>query len=183
MKKNLMCTLIFCTALFTAKAQDYLTRNGYIEFYSHTPLEDIKAQNNEVVSILNSTTGEMEFKVAIKGFHFPKTAMEEHFNGPDYMNSTKYPKAGFKGKITNVSTVDLSKNGTYKATVSGDLTIREVTKSITVTGTLTVNNGKVNIQSTFPVKRKDYNIIGESFVQKKIAEEIEITVKCEYEKR
>ena len=33
------------------------------------------------------------------------------------------------------------------------------------------------------IKRKDYNVIGESFVQKKIAEEIHITVNCEYEKQ
>ena len=28
-------------------AQDYITRNGNISFYSHTPLEDINAQNND----------------------------------------------------------------------------------------------------------------------------------------
>jgi hypothetical protein len=58
----------------------YLTRNGNLSFSSHTPLEEIKAQNNEAVSVLNSATGDIEFRIAVKSFHFPKTAMEEHFN-------------------------------------------------------------------------------------------------------
>ena len=109
--------------------------------------------------------------------------MEEHFNDDDYMASEKYPKAGFKGKIANISAVNFSKNGTYKVSVSGDLTIRDVTKPVTATGTITVKDGNITVNSTFSVKRKDYHVIGESFVQKKIQEDIQITVNCEYEKQ
>ena len=148
-------------------SQTYITRNGNVSFYSHTALEDVKAQNNEAVSVLNAATGDLEFKVAIKSFHFAKTAMEEHFNNDDYMASEKYPKAGFKGKIDNISAVNFSKDGTYNVSVSGDLTIRDVTKSITATGTITVRDGNVTVTSTFSVKRKEYNVIGESFVTEK----------------
>src|SRR4030095_12312503 len=114
---------IFCFAS-AAFNQNYITRNGNVSFYSHTPLEDIKAQNNEAVSVLNPASGDIEFKVAIKSFHFPKTAMEEHFNDDDYMASEKYPKAGFKGKIPNISSVNFSKDGVYNVSVAGDLTIK-----------------------------------------------------------
>ncbi len=57
---------------FYANAQDYITRNGNISFSSHTPLEDVNAENNEVASTLNSATGAFEFKAAIKSFHFKK---------------------------------------------------------------------------------------------------------------
>ena len=105
MKK--IISYIFSYFLFGFKAfsQTYITRNGNISFYSHTAIEDIKAQNNEAVSMLNTATGDFEFKVAVKSFHFAKTAMEEHFNNDDYMASEKYPKAGFKGKITNISSL------------------------------------------------------------------------------
>src|SRR5437868_3211358 len=118
-----------------ANAQDYLTRNGNISFYSHTPVEDIKASNNEVVSLLNTSTGSFEFKVAIKSFHFPKQSMEDHFNNSDYMDSEKYPKGSFSGKITNLSAVNFTKDGSYNVTVDGNLTIKDVTKPVSVKGT------------------------------------------------
>lgn len=174
---------IFLLAGIGAKAQDYLTRNGNISFYSHTAVEDINASNNEVVSLLNSSTGSFEFKVAIKSFHFPKQSMEDHFNNSDYMDSEKYPKASFSGKISNLSAVNFTKDGTYNVTVEGNLTIKDVTKPVSATGTITIAAGKVTAQSTFTVKRLDYHIIGESFVQKKISEDIQITVNCQYDKR
>jgi polyisoprenoid-binding protein YceI len=169
--------------VITGFSQTYITRNGNISFSSHTALEDVKAQNNEAVSVLNASTGDLEFKVAVKSFHFVKTAMEDHFNNDDYMASEKYPKAGFKGKIQNITASDFSKDGVYKVIVSGDLTIRDVTKPITAQGTIKVEGGVVTVASTFTIKRKDYNVIGEAFVQQKISEDIEITVNCQYEKQ
>jgi polyisoprenoid-binding protein YceI len=177
--------LYFLICFFSVKGftQTYITRNGNISFYSHTALEDIKAENNEAVSVLNAATGELEFKVAVKSFHFVKAAMEDHFNNDDYMASEKYPKAGFKGKITNISSVNFSKDGVYDITSSGDLTIRDVTKPVTAQGTITVKGDNITVTSTFTIKRKEFNVIGEAFVQKKIGEEIQITVNCAYEKQ
>src|ERR1700739_1905616 len=120
MKKSLAAFVLLFLFHVITFSQNYITRNGNVSFYSHTPLEDIKAQNNEAVSVLNASTGDIEFKVAIKSFHFAKTAMEDHFNDDDYMASEKYPKAGFKGKIDNISAVDFSKDGTYNVSVTGD---------------------------------------------------------------
>ena len=181
--KKIIATGIFLLLIMLAHSQIYLTRNGNISFHSDTPLEDIKAENNEAVSVLNAATGDIEFKIAVKSFHFPKTAMEEHFNDDDYMASEKYPKAGFKGKILNMSSVTFSKDGIYNVSVNGNLTIRDITKPATAHGTLSVKNGVVTVASEFTVQRKDYNVIGESFVQKKIADDIRIDVNCQYEKQ
>ena len=54
--------------------------------------------------------------------------MEEHFNNDDYMASGKFPKAGFTGKILNITAVNYLKDGTYNVSVTGNLTIRDVTK-------------------------------------------------------
>jgi polyisoprenoid-binding protein YceI len=168
---------------FCVNAQDYITRNGNITFYSHTPLEDINAENNEVASTLNSSTGALEFKAAIKSFHFRKAAMEDHFGNTDYMDAEKYPKASFSGKISNLSSVDFAKDGTYKVTVQGNLTIRDVTQPVTVDGTITVKSGTVAVQGKFDVNRKEFHVIGEAFVQKKIEDQIHVTVNCQYDKR
>ena len=181
--KKLFILCLVLPLLQHVTAQTYITRNGLISIYSHTPAEDINASNNEVASVLNASTGDFDFKVAIKSFHFKKTAMEEHFNNPDYMDSEKFPKAGFKGKIVNPSSVDFTKDGTYKVSVQGNLTIRDVTKPITVDATINISGGAVTAESTFNINRKEYNVIGESFVQKKIADQIQLTVKCKYDKR
>src|SRR3982751_643860 len=151
--KNIFLLMSLVLAI-SANAQDYITRNGNISFYSHTPLEDINAQNNEVASTLNSTTGAFEFKAAIKSFHFKKTAMEQHFGDEDYMDAEKYPKASFSGKITNLSSVDFTKDGNYNVTVQGNLTVKDVTKPITIQGAISVKNGSVTAQAKFDVNRK-----------------------------
>jgi polyisoprenoid-binding protein YceI len=166
-----------------ANGQDYLTRNGNVSIYSHTSLEDVKGNNNEVVSLLNTATGSFEFKVAIKSFHFAKQAMEDHFNNSNYMDSEKYPKASFSGKITNLAEVNFTKDGTYNVMVEGNLTVKDVTKPVSAKGVVTVKGGQVTAQSTFSVKRLDFHVVGEAFVQKKIADDIQITVNCQYEKR
>ena len=183
MKKSIAtCFLIFVLA-FAAQSQTYLTRNGNISFYSHTPLEDVKAQNNEAVSVINAATGDIEFKVAVKSFHFQKAAMEDHFNDDDYMASEKFPKASFKGTLSNVSSVNFAKDGVYNVSVTGNLTIRDVTKPVSAQGTVTVKGQSITVASTFNIKRLDYNVVGEAFVQKKISEDIQISVNCHYDKQ
>jgi polyisoprenoid-binding protein YceI len=183
MKKIIPVCIVLLFLVFVAHSQTYITRNGNISFYSHTPLEEIKAQNNEAVSVINPTTGDVEFKVAVKSFHFAKTSMEEHFNDEDYMASAKYPKAAFRGKIPNISTVNFSKDGVYNISVSGNLTIRDVTKPVDAPGTITVKGSSIIVSSTFKIKRKEYNVIGQPFVQSKISDDIDITVNCQYEKQ
>lgn len=180
--KKLLLFIVFTQSVTLIQAQNYLTRNGKVSFYSHTALEDIKADNNEVVSVINTAAGTLEFKLAVKSFHFKKAAMEDHFNESDYMDSDKYPKASFKGAIANAAAIDLSKDGSYPVTVDGNLTIKDVTKPIQVKGTLTVNNGKITAVAQFIVKRKEYHVYGEAFTQSKINEEIQVSVNCEYEK-
>ncbi len=96
------------------------------------------------------------------------------------MESTKFPKADFKGNITNISDVNLSKDGTYPAKVKGNLTIHGVTKEITTDGAIEVKGSKVIARSKFDVAVKDFNI-GGTLIGKKIANTIAITINCEYE--
>lgn len=183
MKKLIAVMMFVLAGSVSAIAQDYLTRNGKISFHSSTPVEDIDAVNNEVVSTLNTATGEFKFAVAILGFKFDAVDMQKHFNGETYMDSKKFPKASFTGKVTDLSKVDFKKDGTYNVSVSGNLTIKDVTKPVTTTGTITVKSGKVTAKSEFKIKRAEYNVSGEAIHEKKIAPIITINVDCTYDKR
>ena len=164
---------------YSANAQKYMTKNGFIGFYSHTPMEDIKADNNQVAGVLDTGTGEMVFQVLIKSFHFEKALMEEHFN-ENYMESEKYPKSTFKGKITNLSSVNFSKNGTYDVTVEGDLTLHNVTNKVNARGTIEVITGGINANSKFNIAPEDYKIEIPSVVREKISKNLEVTVSMKY---
>ena len=162
-----------------AMAQKYISKTGHIWFFSHTPVEDIEAHNHQAASILNASNGEIQFSMLIKGFEFKKALMQEHFN-ENYMESDKIPKASFKGKITNVSSIDFKKDGTYPAEVSGDLTVHGVTKPVTTKGTIEVKDGKITAKAKFITSPKDYDIKIPSVVEKNIAKEIEVNVDVSY---
>lgn len=177
--KRLILLIFLLNIILVANAQKFMTKNGYIGFFSHTPLETIKADNNQVVGILDVATGEIVFQALIKSFHFERALMEEHFN-ENYLESDKIPKATFKGKITNLSSVDFTKSGTYDVTVDGDLTIHDVTNKISTKGTIEVISGGINANSKFKLVPEDFKITIPSVVRDKINKDFEVTVTMKY---
>jgi polyisoprenoid-binding protein YceI len=180
MKRLITIILFNALALAGFTQSIFMTRSGQISFFSKTPMENIDGTNNEVTSIMDTGKGELVFAVLVKSFRFEKALMEEHFN-ENYMESSKFPKATFQGKITNASSIKFDKDGTYNATVEGDLTIHGVKQHQTYTGTITVSKGKITAISNFTVKLADYNIEVPSLVAEKISPTIEIRVNCQYE--
>ncbi len=177
--RYLIITLILLGLSYTADAQKYITRNGYIGFFSSTPLEDIKADNNQVAGVLDIKTGEIVFQVLIRSFRFEKALMQEHFN-ENFLESQKFPRSTFTGKITNIGSVDLTREGIHRVTVEGDLTIRDVTKKISSEGIIEVAKGTIRAESKFNVAPEDYGIRIPSVVRNNIARIIEVTVRMEY---
>lgn len=167
---------IFCISSNAQKI--YSTKTGRISFYSNAPLEDIEAKTSEVESKL-APNGQIVFTLLMKGFEFENQLMEDHFN-EEYLESSKYPKADFRGTILNISAVNFAKDGVYPAKVKGNLTIHGVTREITSDGTIEVKGGKVLVKSKFDISLKDFNV-GGSLIGKKIANNIAITINCEYE--
>ncbi len=179
MKKTISILSLLLLVTF-AQAKIFSTKTGSISFFSHTSIEDIKAENNEVTSFLDTDKGDFQFQMLIKGFIFPKASMQQHFNGKDYMNSDEFPKATFKGKITNLKDVKLNTPGTYNVVVEGDLTLHGKTQKVKIPGSITVTATSVQAKSVFKIKRSDYDVTVPSFSATKIAEELEITVNCQY---
>jgi hypothetical protein len=172
-------TLMLCA--FKSQAQEkWITRNGKINFFSKTTAENIDANNNEVFSILDLQKNELAFQVLNTGFKFEKALMQEHFN-ENYIESSKYPKASFKGIITDPSNVDFNKDGSYNVIVAGDLSMHGVTNKISIPATIRVANKKISGESKFDIKLADYKISIPSVVSKQISETVSITVNCNYE--
>jgi polyisoprenoid-binding protein YceI len=180
--KRAIATAAILLMAFAAQAQKVFTKNGNISFHSKASLETIEATSNQVTSVLVPATGDIQFSVQVKSFHFKKALMEEHFN-ENYLESDKYPKSTFKGKINDVAKVDFTKDGTYNVTVSGDLNMHNVTQKTTATGTITVKSGKISAASSFVVKLADYKIDIPNVVRNNIAETVTIKVTCTYDQK
>ena len=182
-KHHFMRRIIFTFSLVAssllAQAQMFSTRSASVSFYSSTPLEDIKAKSSDVESKFLSTTGQLSFMLLVKSFRFENEMMEEHFN-ESYLESDKFPKADFKGTVSNIATVNFIRDGIYPVTVQGNLTIHGITKAVTTNGTIVIKNGKPTAKCTFPIKVRDYNISGK-IVGKELGETIAITIDCRYE--
>ena len=156
-----------------ADAQKYFTRDGKVAFFSEAPLEKIEAHNSKATSVMDTSTGRLEFAVLIKAFQFEKSLMQEHFN-ENYMESDKYPKATFKGNITNMEAIDFSKDGEYTVDVAGDLTIHGETKAVKTNGTIKIVKGEISAFSSFEVQVADYKIEIPAIVRDNIAKTVKI---------
>jgi len=183
--KKISKLALFAVLLYSANAGaqgKWYTRNGKINFFSETSAENIDASNNEVFSLLDQDKNEVAFQVLITGFKFSKALMQDHFN-ENYMQSDKYPKAQFTGKLTNLGDLNLSKDGTYNVNAEGDLTIHGISKKLTFPATLTVKGGKLSATSKFKLRVEDFNITIPGVVADKISKDVEVNVDCIYETR
>jgi hypothetical protein len=166
--------LIMQVSVF-GKAAQLNTQTGHVWFYSKAMSETIEAHNKQVAATVNTTTGDVGLRMLIKSFSFEKKLIEEPFN-ENYMESDKFPKSSFKGKIANINSVNFEVDGTYQTTVDGDLTIHGVTKKVSADISIEVSKGDVKGISKFKVKPKDYRIKIPTVVADKISEQIEINV-------
>jgi polyisoprenoid-binding protein YceI len=172
--------VFFCSILITTTlmAQDkYFTKSGNIQFSSKGAIETIEATHRSVTCVLDSKTGDMQFAVLMKGFEFRKALMQEHFN-ENYVESDKYPKAEFRGQITNNSEINYAKDGTYSVHIKGKLTLHGKTKEVEADGKITVKDGKLLAASKFKILMSEYDIDIPGTVTQNMSDTINIIVNC-----
>ena len=100
-------------ALFTfgqVQAQKiYSTKAATVRFIAVDD-KDIDATNTKVVSRLEAN-GKLSFIMLMKDFSFEMDLMQKHFN-EEYVESDKFPRGLFNGQITNIKSVNFTKDGT-----------------------------------------------------------------------
>ena len=159
----------------------YITRSGNIDFFSSTPIEDIKAINNQVSCVLDRNNGQFAFQIPIKAFAFKNALMQEHFN-ESYLESDIYPKAVFKGKVLGWNNIELSKDS-LEVFIEGDLTMHGETNQIKQSGLMWLSSGSIRGECIFDVKLVDYNVKVPKIVRENIAEIIKVRVRVELNKK
>ena len=185
MKKTILSImvagLVLTTTAFTPDGGKLISKTGHINFFSHTNLEDITANNYKVVSTLDPSTGNVVFSVPMQAFEFEKSLMQKHYNSKKFLDTKTYPKAKLKGTITNLSDINFSKDGTYNANIKGELELHGVTNQISEKSTITVKGDKVTVDAKMTITLVDYKI---NFKKGKpstnIAKTVDVTIKADY---
>jgi len=170
---KIIYTIIFVLlAVNQAKAQDkFFTKTGYVSFYSHSLVEDIKADNNQSLSIIDTKTGKIAINILMRSFMFKKALMQEHFN-ENYIESHKYPKAAFSGIINNYEDLD---DEITETEITGTLKIHGKEKEITTRATIYIKENEIKLSGNFNVEVADFDIKIPSIVSKNIAKTIKIS--------
>lgn len=172
--KKIFALLFLIVAIIPVSAQKYATKTGNLKFEASVEsFEEVAAENKNTSAILESATGEIAVLTLMKGFRFKIALMEEHFN-ENYIESDKFPKATFKGKIEDFDVSKLtSAVKTFK--ISGDLTLHGKTKKIIANGKILKSGDKITMTGNFDVKPEDFAIEIPKLVSKKVSEKIKVS--------
>ena len=176
MKKSILL-IVFCGLMVSAaSAQVYITRTGVINFFSKTPMEDIKAEKNQVYAAIDLSKKTIAFSMLMKSFLFRKELMQEHFN-ENYVESDRHPKSTFKGTFTGDA--DPQKPGVYHVQAQGVITLHGVEKSVDAPATIEITGDGLTGTARFNLLPQDFNIEIPGIVRDKIARQIDVQIKID----
>lgn len=154
----------------------YRCENGKIAFKSDALLEVIQARSNKLRGAISAADQSFAWSVEVRSFEgFNSPLQREHFN-ENYLESQKYPRASFTGKI--IEKVDFQKDGVYAVRAKGKLSVHGSEQERIIKSSLEVRGNKLIVRSAFTVPLSDHNISIPKIVHQKIAEEIEVTVEA-----
>lgn len=149
----------------------YLTKEGFVSFFSHSIVEDIKADNNQVLSVMDKKSGKIAIQLLMRSFMFKKALMREHFN-ENYVESYKYPKATFSGEINNFG--ELNEENTV-AEIVGILTVHGKEKEISAKVNVDITDDEITLKGSFKVEVADFDIKIPAIVANNIAKTIKVS--------
>lgn len=105
----------------------------------------------------NLGAGTVEMTVAVESVNTNDTKRDDHLRSPDFFDAANFPQMTFKSK--SVHDVD---GDNFK--ITGDLTIRDVTKEVTFDATFNGvmvdpwGNTKSGFSATTKIDRQDFNV-------------------------
>ena len=171
MKLNLLIAVFLFVSSFGVAQTKYSSKTGTINFEASVPsFEEIKAINENVSAILNVDNGEFASLALVKGFRFKVALMEEHFN-ENYIESSQFPKAVFKGKLQNFVFSEITET-VSEYILKGTITIHGVTQPFETSVKIKKIDEAIMLQTEFELEPEKFNIRIPKIVSNKIATEV-----------
>lgn len=143
---------------------------------SNAELELIKATSSETQGIIDPATNQFAFSVPVSSFKgFNSDLQRQHFN-ENYMETSKYAKASFSGKI--IEQVNWTRDSVYTVRAKGELDVHGQKQTRIIKAKLTVRKNELLVDADFNVPLADHNISIPRIVSQKIATEIDVKFKA-----
>lgn len=173
LKNKLPLLSLFLLGALSANAQKYITKSGNVKFEASVPsFEEVAAESKSTSAVFETSTGDFAALTLMKGFRFKVALMEEHFN-ENYVESDKYPKASFKGKVDDFDASQVTA-AEKTVTITGDLTLHGKTKRVSSTAKISKSGTAYKISGSFSVKPDDFGIEIPKIVSKKVADKVSV---------
>ena len=99
-------------------------------------------------------SGTVEVEIEMVSVETDAEKLTAHLKSGDFFEVEKHPKARFKS--TKLEPAD-GAGATHK--VTGDLTLRGVTKAVAFPATIERKDGKLSVKAEFSINRKDFGIV------------------------
>jgi polyisoprenoid-binding protein YceI len=143
---------------FVLDANHTYPRFSYNHLGYSTQLSRFNSTTGKVVLDKAAKTGSVDIVIDTKSVDTGSALFNEHIQGEDFLDTAKYPTATFKStKVTF--------KGDKPATVEGDLTLKGVTKKVTLTVTSFLamphpmqKKDAIGANAYTTVKRTDFNM-------------------------
>ncbi len=152
----------------------YVARNGTVGFTSDAPLELIQASSNELQGAIDIEKQTYIFvlnNASFSGFNSP--LQQEHFH-ENYMESGKYPRTTFTGKIIEALQPVAGTDQYVRA--KGILDLHGVKQERIIRAHIHYETNSMTLEAVFPVLLDDHHMRIPKVVSKKIAPEIDVKV-------
>lgn len=187
--KIVIILLLICSSLLFAEEWHVnKSENNLVKFISSTPVLDFEGTTNiidgyiywegeELFSINNELYFEVDLNSLETGIGKRDSDMRE-----DVLETDKWPKTSFKGKIISVDSLK-GKSNEFNVTSSGKMFIHGHEKVMEIKAKINIDDNLMTVTSKFSVFLKDYDIEAPSLIAFiKVAEEIKLELNFQLEK-
>lgn len=133
-----------------------------------------KFEGTIVVDEKNPSRSSVNFTIDANSVDTNNTRRDDHLRGPDFFNARQFPTMTFKSRSSK-------KINATTAEITGDLTIKGITKPLTVrvvrTGMGEMRGQQlIGMETTFKIKRSDFGI---TYGLPGLADEVALTISIE----
>lgn len=178
MKKLLLFyTILSSLTLSAQQGKVLITENGMVDFVSEAPLEIIKASSSALKGAIDVEKQTFVFVLenqTFKGFNSP--LQQEHFY-ENYMETAKYPKTTFTGRI--IEPLNIVHGTTQTVRAKGILDLHGVKQERMIKAEISYEPDNMKLNSSFTILLDDHRIRVPKVVSKKISPEIRIRVQAD----
>jgi len=148
---------ISAPATYVTDPAHTFSRFSYSHFGYSTQLSRFDKTGGKVVFDAAAKTGSVDIEIDMKSVNTGFALFNEHIQGADFLDTAKYPSATFTSTKVNFK-------GDKPATIDGKLTIKGVTRPVTLTVTSftagshpMLKKDAIGANATTTIKRSEFN--------------------------